>query len=1163
MDTSTKLLTDLTADTPVELGAELRVAADVRRKIDNQILAIQQHLLNSVLSGVNETWAYLSGSSTSVTAQDCVCLSGEDAVEGIPVVTKAVEAALSDAKSVCGIVRFAAAPNTRVRVAIGGMLGPEDTGLEAGSSGAVRCNITTARCEVVGSMGATDYPVGTVDLGGSLTIATGPTPTVAGFTGGGGGVTYTLSGASANLVTEDWVCLAAAGSDVITKATPAAVLAAGGVLGVVTGPYTAGASGVVVYTAGATGELPISLGAGDAAIIALNSSARAYRVDVESGGEQRLGTVATDGSVTVNPRPAVVTSPLHTYNPQNYGCPWDGIHDDTPGWNAMMAAIPKTSSARIDLPPGMGYFANDCKIKRYVHIHGRGGGSGQDPNSGIRLAPLRKIDFQGALLSDDGGISQGSHFEFVDVFTKAVIVGSNFAGATYHTLGVDIDVRVAGTFVEIGTCVLRAGATVGANGTQTQTGSGTRNAVMFRCSVAGTPTGADPAAFATKTVANIGDTITDTGGVSWIVEGIPKDLQASHAYGVGERWYCPGDNRFIYECTIAGTTDTAPNQAASTNYLQPELGKTFVDGTVTCRVLIASSILVASGGIHVRHCNFFGGFGFAVHLESGQYDDARYIFADFCDVHDLNVFYAGGGVALHGGDTNGGSTRDVRFFGCSLQQRTSKDSRLGTGEFCVWDRSQGGNSHYSNYSQFGKAPAYVCDSASFSPVGNVSIFEHCHSENVLGDLLYAPCIKIGTGISSEQDESSCMLLTYSRTRNLAANETASAKKTTYTMQALLGSASVASSCIQAGDDAGASNHTAWWTDKINVTSIGTGWLCRGVGPSIGGGTRAIYGTSYYDCKNAASGPGPGIGLFRIYDGVFGGRDITTAPYEGLDVAMLTNSTLRYGLRKVGDRFLIPSATHAKGTWRKAVCTTQGYRAPRWTAGTVYLAELGSPYFVEAVRVEPTTQALVYSDGAGKVWEYVSGPANTGVEPVWTSISIGSTFVDAGGTTWKYIGLTAVFEADDFVDDHVTGLTPQAKISWEDTAATDSVTAAPKTAVPGQRFDGSTSATTANQVLASFTLVNNTVNTVDVVIEGKIAATANATIAKLSGSFVVNGSTITRLGTDDAPTPKDNGTLAGSTFNLNINGLVIEVRVTPAVATLTGWGVVIQDVKRKD
>src|SRR5437016_13893967 len=100
------------------------------------------------------------------------------------------------------------------------------------------------------------------------------------------------------------------------------------------------------------------------------------------------------------------TNPIHAYDPRSFGCPWDGIHDDTPGWVAMMNAIAETQYAMVVLPPGLGYFAgsagggsngsvfNQTKvpIKRHVHIVGNGGGSSLSlagtnlKNSGFKLA---------------------------------------------------------------------------------------------------------------------------------------------------------------------------------------------------------------------------------------------------------------------------------------------------------------------------------------------------------------------------------------------------------------------------------------------------------------------------------------------------------------------------------------------------------------------------------------------------------------------------------------------------------------------------------------------------------------------------------------------------------------------------------------------------------
>ncbi len=186
MDTSTKLTTELAVDTPAELSAALRTEADDRRKIDNQILAIQRFLVTSAMRGIGDTWCYLAGTSAAVTQKDCVTPAALADIDGIPVVTKAVAAALTNGVSVSGIVRAGASPGGLVRIAKTGQLSTTDTGLIAGSPGPVRCNTTTARCEHVGAIGVSDYPVGTVDNYGNLTI--GGLPVGGGGSGGGGGL---------------------------------------------------------------------------------------------------------------------------------------------------------------------------------------------------------------------------------------------------------------------------------------------------------------------------------------------------------------------------------------------------------------------------------------------------------------------------------------------------------------------------------------------------------------------------------------------------------------------------------------------------------------------------------------------------------------------------------------------------------------------------------------------------------------------------------------------------------------------------------------------------------------------------------------------------------------------------------------------------------------
>jgi hypothetical protein len=167
---ASSLATSLTVDPPATQTAAIRTDKTDRRKIDNQILACEQHLVDSVLSGATCTWCLLSSNSAALNPGDCFCTSSENSPSGIPIVTKAVSAALANAGTVLGVATGSASPGARFRGAIGGALPGTLTGLASGAPGVVRCNTTTARAQLVTGLLSTDYPVGTVDNTGQLSI---------------------------------------------------------------------------------------------------------------------------------------------------------------------------------------------------------------------------------------------------------------------------------------------------------------------------------------------------------------------------------------------------------------------------------------------------------------------------------------------------------------------------------------------------------------------------------------------------------------------------------------------------------------------------------------------------------------------------------------------------------------------------------------------------------------------------------------------------------------------------------------------------------------------------------------------------------------------------------------------------------------------------------
>src|SRR5215472_16635141 len=174
------LKTLLTEDSPIQLNAAYQFNATDRRYLDDQALAAQQHIVDSLISGITGTWFNLSGGSVSVVAGDCVCVSAEPpAQNGIPIVTKANATTLAAAGGVCGVVLQTASPNTRVRVAIVGVVAQAVTGLP-NTAGLVRCNPLTGRTQQVSVLGSSDFAVGTVTNLGVLTLYPGSQAPVGG-----------------------------------------------------------------------------------------------------------------------------------------------------------------------------------------------------------------------------------------------------------------------------------------------------------------------------------------------------------------------------------------------------------------------------------------------------------------------------------------------------------------------------------------------------------------------------------------------------------------------------------------------------------------------------------------------------------------------------------------------------------------------------------------------------------------------------------------------------------------------------------------------------------------------------------------------------------------------------------------------------------------------
>lgn len=177
-----KLRTDYIPDDPIALDAKYQIGAADRRKIDDQVLDLQQFMVDAVMSGATCSYFTLSQSSAPLVPGMAFCTS-----QGGPpgrLVTKAVAAALAVSGAAIGVAMTAVAPGTTFRGLMSGVIPPDVSSLGDGDAADVRINATTALLERVDSPSDGDYLIGVADSQGTVTLRGAPgTPGARGVDG--------------------------------------------------------------------------------------------------------------------------------------------------------------------------------------------------------------------------------------------------------------------------------------------------------------------------------------------------------------------------------------------------------------------------------------------------------------------------------------------------------------------------------------------------------------------------------------------------------------------------------------------------------------------------------------------------------------------------------------------------------------------------------------------------------------------------------------------------------------------------------------------------------------------------------------------------------------------------------------------------------------------
>lgn len=116
-------ITNLQVDPPVQINSY--GSRDDRRYIDDQIRAVEQHLVTSLLTGVHCTWMEVDGTSATINSPTCVAAIGVSGTGGVTV----IPATSTNAPYIVGIALTSGAPGTKILVALAGALPATITGI--------------------------------------------------------------------------------------------------------------------------------------------------------------------------------------------------------------------------------------------------------------------------------------------------------------------------------------------------------------------------------------------------------------------------------------------------------------------------------------------------------------------------------------------------------------------------------------------------------------------------------------------------------------------------------------------------------------------------------------------------------------------------------------------------------------------------------------------------------------------------------------------------------------------------------------------------------------------------------------------------------------------------------------------------------------------------
>jgi hypothetical protein len=903
---------------------------------------------------------------------------------------------------------------------------------------------------------------------------------------------------------------------------------------------------VYVQTGGEVSSATLNLGDGYACAVGVDSNGILVRSTNSScvSAPNWIGLCDANGIITISPRN------LSIFDPKDYGCPMDGVSDDYPGFRILLDTLPQYPNHRgatIQIPRGEMWFSRDLHIDRPVRIVGAGGIGGGDQGNGtnINFAPGRGFVIDDYQTGANHNLGSGTTIEHLAIKSKQLIPANPVFGGLYFARTPSVTYALGDVVIPYNSSPTRA-----------------NTKKCFRVTVSGTTAstpayGTDPAGFSTAVT---GTTIVD-GTVTWTCEALPDDyVTGTKFYKTGDRVFVVGDTRVYWEAQNDGyTAGSASNPLEG--FINP-IGQSIVDGYVTWKQYTSAGILCLTGNCNFEHLYIDGFTGYAIFVQG---DGAVFPLniSDFGYINNVHFFKCGGGITFKGFDAQGWHVTDCEGTITSVfsSMRTIKDTTVGAGTHGFYDASLGNTYTGCYYQGDGGVGFYV-------PVNTGSTFVGCRSESSYKDVIGSSNMFIASNGISGITGTGARIVGGLMSNILAADDTASVK-------------------IRSGGERQDGKTSLWFSntaaDYLQQYFNYYGWIYGGTATITGNGPTGTGWNSFgfegpYNAGHRCVGiSGPNAdgyaGHWRLYSGQFIGTDPTGGSvygygtqYRGVDGPSLVWTQIRGGQRLVGDKFAVQSSG-APGTWDEYVVQVAGWRGHHWSPNSNYYGPGIFNGTLPQSIVEPTANARPIPAAGSKVFRAYSTTGNGAsgsTEPNWdTAVNIGNQVID-NQVTWELVGFTPTYSRSQFIDDPVYALTPQSRKRWKDTAGTDGYTAAPKAKVDSYRLNVQTTTNAANQILFTTDILSdNSTSVINVTITGKQNGNfAEYVSAKLSGTYGRNnGSGATNIGVNDNVV-KGTSNLGTSAFNLNVNGPIIEARVTPGVNATVDWGVFVEVLEGK-